>query len=111
VRRLAYLAESHRVSQAQSFGQFERHLQTDETGKKFVYDARGSAGGGDWRQLNGELHADALGRRIQETVGASTTDLYYSTEWQLLQEQVDSATKSSTYEVETRRKKKGTRTA
>jgi len=60
----------------------------DQAGDTLVYDA--------WNELvqvkngnNTVLAAygyDALGRRITETRGASTTDLYYSKDWQVLEE-------------------------
>jgi RHS repeat-associated protein len=66
------------------------NLLTDETGKQFVYDA--------WNRLvivktsGGSTLAtyryDALGRRVRETRGGTTTDLYYSDEWQVLEERV-----------------------
>jgi RHS repeat-associated protein len=37
---------------------------------------------------------DALNRRVAETVGATTTDLYYSAGWQVLEERVGTATKA-----------------
>jgi len=40
-------------------------------------------------------HYDALGRRIQETAGGTTTDFYYSAAWQVLEERVGSAAKIS----------------
>jgi RHS repeat-associated protein len=62
----------------------------DDTGKQFVYDA--------WNRLvvvknsGGSTLAtyryDALSRRVRETRGSTTTDLYYSDEWQLLEERV-----------------------
>jgi YD repeat-containing protein len=73
------------------------NMLTDETGKQFVYDA--------WNRLvtvkssGGSTLAtyryDALGRRVRETRGATTTDLYYSDAWQVLEERVSgSAVKS-----------------
>jgi hypothetical protein len=35
---------------------------------------------------------DALGRRVQEAEGGATTDLYYSSSWQVLEEQQHGAT-------------------
>jgi RHS repeat-associated protein len=37
---------------------------------------------------------DALNRRIEETASGTTTDLYYSTDWQVLEEQVSGVTKA-----------------
>jgi RHS repeat-associated protein len=65
------------------------NLTTDETGKTLVY--------GAWNRLvqvkaGGTTLAsyryDALGRRIQETEGGTTTDLYYDAGWQVLEERV-----------------------
>ena len=59
----------------------------DGTGKTFVYDA--------WNRLvavkNGSTTLaaygyDGLGRRVTETHGSTTTDLYYSAGWQVLEE-------------------------
>ncbi len=38
---------------------------------------------------------DALGRRVRETRGSTTTDLYYSSAWQVVEERVGSAVQSS----------------
>jgi RHS repeat-associated protein len=40
-------------------------------------------------------HYDALGRRVRETRGSTTTDLYYSDQWQVLEERVGSDVKLS----------------
>jgi RHS repeat-associated protein len=66
------------------------NLTTDETGKTFKYDA--------WNRLvevrdsGNTLLAtyryDGLNRRVRETRGATTTDLYYSSDWQVLEERV-----------------------
>jgi len=66
------------------------NLTTDENGNQFKYDA--------WNRLvqvkdasNNVLASyqyDALGRRIVESVGSTTTDLYYSDKWQVLEERV-----------------------
>jgi RHS repeat-associated protein len=73
------------------------NLTTDETGRTFKYDA--------WNRLvevrnsSSTLLAtyrhDALGRRDRETRGSTTTDLYYSSDWQVLEERVGSAVKLS----------------
>ena len=65
------------------------NLTTDENGNQYKYDA--------WNRLvqvkdqNNNVLAsytyDALGRRIQETENGTTTDLYYSTQGQVLEEQ------------------------
>jgi len=70
---------------------------TDEAAKQFVYDA--------WNRLKivknsgGSTLAtysyDATGRRVREGRGGTTTDLYYSSQWQVLEERVSgTATKS-----------------
>jgi RHS repeat-associated protein len=66
------------------------NMLTNETGKQFVYDA--------WNRLKivknsgGTTLAtyayDALGRRVRETRSGTTTDLYYSAQWQVLEERV-----------------------
>ncbi|MCI0463316.1 MAG: hypothetical protein L0Z62_40735, partial [Gemmataceae bacterium] len=66
------------------------NLKTDEAGQQYVYDA--------WNRLvqvkdsgNTVLASykyDGLGRRIVETVGGTTRDLYYSAAWQVLEERV-----------------------
>ena len=38
---------------------------------------------------------DALGRRVRETRGSTTTDLYYSSAWQVLEERVGTAVQVS----------------
>jgi RHS repeat-associated protein len=69
----------------------------DETGKQLVYDAWGrlvavkdppGAGGATLASYK----YDGTGRRITETVGSVTTDLYYSAGWQVLEERVGGAT-------------------
>jgi RHS repeat-associated protein len=72
------------------------NLTTDESGKQLVFDA--------WNRLvqvkdsgGATLAAykyDALGRRIVETVGGTTKDIYFSAAWQVLEEQVSSTTKA-----------------
>jgi RHS repeat-associated protein len=66
------------------------NLTRDEAGRQFVYDA--------WNRLvevkdaSGNLLKsyayDGLHRRIQETASGTTTDLYYSSAWQVLEERV-----------------------
>jgi RHS repeat-associated protein len=63
---------------------------TDETGRTLTYDA--------WNRLvsvsgsPGVTHTyDALGRRIRETRGTTVTDLYYSDQWQVLEERTGSS--------------------
>jgi RHS repeat-associated protein len=73
------------------------NLLTDETGKQFVYDA--------WNRLKivknsgGTTLAtyayDADGRRVRETRSGTTTDLFYSDQWQVLEERVGSDVKKS----------------
>ena len=70
------------------------NMTTDETGKQFVYDA--------WNRLvvvknSGgttlETFAyDVIGRRVSGTASSVTTDLYYSSNWQVLEEQVSGTT-------------------
>ena len=69
------------------------NLTTDETGRTFKYDA--------WNRLvevrnsSSTLLAtyryDALSRRVRETRGSTTTDLYYTAQWQVMEERVGSA--------------------
>ncbi len=71
------------------------NLSTDQNGQQYVYDA--------WNRLvtvknsGGTTIAsykyDALGHRIQQTVSSTTTDVYFSAAWQLLEEQVSGTTK------------------
>ena len=72
------------------------NMTSDETGRKFVYDA--------WNRLVTvkdsagvtltEYRYDAMNRRISEHDG-TTTDLYYSAGWQVLEEQVGGVTTGS----------------
>ncbi len=72
------------------------NMTTDETGKQYVYDA--------WNRLAAVKNSggttlktytcDALGRRVAETAGGTTTDLHYSSEWQVLEEAVSGVTKA-----------------
>jgi RHS repeat-associated protein len=66
-----------------------------DTGLRMVYDA--------WNRLVAVKDAagtttlktyayDGLGRRVSETVGSTTTDLYYSAAWQVLEEKVGANT-------------------
>ena len=62
----------------------------DETGRKFVYDA--------WNRLvtvkdssNNVLESfayDGVNRRVSTTANSTTTDLYYSDQWQVLEERI-----------------------
>jgi len=73
------------------------NLLTDETGKQFVYDA--------WNRLaivkssGGSTLAtykyDATGRRVRETRSGVTTDLYYTSQWQVIEERVSGTTRLS----------------
>ncbi|MBX9582001.1 MAG: hypothetical protein K2X87_16980 [Gemmataceae bacterium] len=70
------------------------NMTKDETGKQYVYDA--------WNRLVAvkdsggttleTLAYDGLGRRVSATAGGTTTDLYSSTNWQVLEEKVGSNT-------------------
>ncbi|MBO0699083.1 MAG: RHS repeat protein, partial [Zavarzinella sp.] len=75
------------------------NLTTDETGRTFKYDAwnrlvevRDSDPG---HTLLATYRYDGLNRRVQEVRGATTTDLYYSDQWQVLEEQVGGVVQSS----------------
>src|SRR5262249_29941363 len=73
------------------------NLTKDETGRTFKYDA--------WNRLvevrdsGNTLLAtyryDGTGRRVRETRGSTTADLYYSAAWQVLEERVGAAVQSS----------------
>jgi RHS repeat-associated protein len=69
----------------------EGNLTRDERGRLLVYDAWNRlvhvqvAGG---YEILGYQY-DGLGRRIKETAGANTRDLYYSAEWQVIEERVN----------------------
>jgi YD repeat-containing protein len=72
------------------------NMTGDETGKQFVYDAwnrlvKVKDSGGNTLATYGY---DAQGYRVTSTAGGTTTDLYYSSEWQVLEEQVGSAVKA-----------------
>jgi RHS repeat-associated protein len=71
------------------------NLTTDETGKTLAYDA--------WNRLvsvkNGSTtlasyRYDGLGQRVSETVSGTTTDVYFSSAWQVLEEQVGGQTQA-----------------
>lgn len=72
------------------------NLTRDETGRQFVYDA--------WNRLVAVKSAcgntlksytyDGLDRRIRETASGTTTNLYYSDGWQLLEERVGGQVKA-----------------
>ena len=70
------------------------NLTTDETGKQYVYDAWDrlvtvkNAGGTTLETLA----YDGDGRRVLGTASGTTTDLFYSTDWQVLEEKVGSNT-------------------
>ncbi len=64
------------------------NMNKDETGKQYVYDAwnrivtvKDSSG-----NVLGTYAYDALGRRITQTAGSTTTDLYYDTKGSVLEE-------------------------
>src|SRR5262249_32691788 len=73
------------------------NMTGDETGRTFKYDA--------WNRLVevrdsglnllATYRYDALGRRVREIRGATTTDLYYSDQWQVLEERVGGGVKVS----------------
>ncbi len=72
-------------------------LTKDESGKTFKFDA--------WNRLSEVKNAggttlstyqwDGLGRRTRETRSGTTTDLYYSAAWQVLEERVSGTTRIS----------------
>ena len=69
-------------------------MTTDETGKQYVYDA--------WNRLKVVKNSGgttlktyiygAMNRRVAETASGTTTDLYYSDGWQVLEEAVSGTT-------------------
>jgi RHS repeat-associated protein len=70
------------------------NMTGDETGKQFVYDAWNRLvivknSGGTTLKTYGY---DGLNRRVSETAGGVTTDLFYSASWQVLTEKVASNT-------------------
>lgn len=72
------------------------NMTTDETGKQFVYDA--------WNRLKVVKNSsgvtletigyDALGRRVSANASGTSTALYYSSAWQVLEERVGGSTKA-----------------
>ncbi|VTU01332.1 rhs repeat-associated core domain-containing protein : YD repeat protein OS=Isosphaera pallida (strain ATCC 43644 / DSM 9630 / IS1B) GN=Isop_2419 PE=4 SV=1 [Gemmataceae bacterium] len=70
------------------------NMTGDETGRQFVYDA--------WNRLVAVKNSggttletfgyDGLSRRVTRTAGGTTTDLYYSADWQVLEEKVGANT-------------------
>lgn len=70
------------------------NMTTDETGQQYVYDA--------WNRLKVVKNSggttlktytyDALNRRVAETASGTTTDFYYSDQWQVLEEAVSGTT-------------------
>jgi RHS repeat-associated protein len=69
------------------------NMTGDETGKTLIYDAwnRLAAVKSDSTTLETFAY-DGLGRRVRNTVGSTTTDLYYSDKRQVLEEKVGSST-------------------
>ncbi len=72
------------------------NMTKDETGKLYVYDAWNRLkiikdSGGTTLKTYGY---DGLFRRVSETASGTTTDLYYSASWQVLEEAVSGTTKS-----------------
>ncbi len=70
------------------------NMTGDETGRQFVYDAWNrmvevkNSGGTSLKTFE----FDGLNRRISETASGTTRDLYYSAQWQVLEERVSGAT-------------------
>ena len=70
------------------------NMTGDEGGKQFVYDAWNrlvkvkNSGGTTLKTLA----YDGLGRQVSSTVSGTTTDLYYSAQWQVVEEKVGSNT-------------------
>jgi RHS repeat-associated protein len=72
------------------------NMTKDETGKQFTYDA--------WNRLKVVKDSggtvlktytyDGMNRRVAETASGTTSDLYYSAQWQVLEERVGVVTKS-----------------
>ncbi len=70
------------------------NLTADQAGQQYVYDA--------WNRLLkvknssgttiAEYRYDGLGRRVSETRSGTTTDLYYSSDWQVLEERLSGST-------------------
>jgi RHS repeat-associated protein len=73
------------------------NMLSDETGKQYVYDA--------WNRLKVvknssgttlvTYHYDARNYRIAEVVGSDTRSLYYSSQWQVLEERVNGTARVS----------------
>jgi RHS repeat-associated protein len=66
------------------------NMTGDETGKQFVYDAWNRLvavkdSGGTTLEM---FRYDGLNRRVSQTASGTTTDLYYSDQWQVLEERV-----------------------
>jgi RHS repeat-associated protein len=69
------------------------NMTTDETGRQFVYDAWNRLvtvknSGGTTLETFGY---DGMGHRVTQTASGTTTDLYYSAAWQVLEEIVSGA--------------------
>ena len=70
------------------------------TRQHYVYDAwnklvkvKADSGGSPGSDIVAYEH-DALNRRVQRTAGGATTDLYYSSRWQVLEERVSGTAKA-----------------
>ncbi len=76
------------------------NLKTDEQNRTYVYDA--------WNRLisvsssgtSASYVYDALGRRIKEISGSETRDLYYSTEWQVIEERITNSSQTLALQVQ-----------
>jgi RHS repeat-associated protein len=69
-------------------------MTADETGKRYVYDAWGRLVTVKDSTGSTTLEADSydgLGRQVVTTAGGTTTNRYYSAQWQVLEEQVGGA--------------------
>lgn len=70
------------------------NMTTDETGRQFVYDAWNrlvivkNSGGTTLKTYT----RDGLGRSVAETASGTTTDFYFSRQWQVLEEAVSGST-------------------
>jgi RHS repeat-associated protein len=76
------------------------NMTTDETGKQYVYDAwnrlkqvKSSVGSGSTTLATYQY--DARNYRVAEVVGANTRSLYYSSNWQVLEERVNGTARVS----------------
>jgi RHS repeat-associated protein len=72
------------------------NMTGDETGRQFVYDAwnrlvKVKDSGGNTLET---LAYDVLNRRVSQSAGSVTTDLYYSSAWQVLEEWVGGVAKA-----------------